>query len=141
MTYLQDVIKLPEKYQGKFVKVMKNVKFAKFNEIVSTDVGFSIDGKSNECKYVNMMGQKNKDGTFDFILGEINSTFTLAPDLLVIVKKDSKSWFGLSHTYKEQIVEIPNTISKDQLTKLFTYFEIVIFKQFAELLRLVNALH
>ena len=90
------------------------------------------------CEYY---GTKNKDGTFDFILREINSTFTLAPDLLVIVKKDSNSWFGLSHTYKEQIVEIPNTISKDQLTKLFTYFEIVIFKQFAELLRLVNALH
>ena len=61
------------------------------------------------------MGQKNKDGTFDFILGEINSTFTLAPDLLVIVKKDSKSWFGLSHTYEEQLLKFQTQSAKINL--------------------------
>lgn len=87
------------------------------------------------------MGQKNVDGTFDFLLGEINFTFELAPDLFVIVSKESSSWFGLSHTYEEQIIKIPKNISKAQLTKLFTYFEIVLFKQFAELLNIIKAIH
>ena len=141
LSYIQDIIKLPAKYQSKFIKTMKLVKFAKFSEIVSTDIGFSVDGKSNDCKYVNVMGQKNKDGTFDFLLGEINATFKFAPDLLIIVSKESSSWFGLSHTYEEQIVENPHTITKDQLTKLFTYFEIIIFKQFSEVLDMMKNLH
>ena len=94
---------------------MKNVKFAKFNEIVSTDVGFSIDGKSNECKYVNIMGQKNKDGTFDFILGEINSTFTLAPDLLVIVKKIQKVGLDFHILMKNKLLKFQTQSAKINL--------------------------
>lgn len=123
---------------GDPLEFLSLIKFAKFREIVSTDVGFSVDQTTNKCRYVQLMGMKNEDKTYDFLIGKIDVDFQLASDFYVYIEKKSSSWFGLKKTYKENVVEVKKTIDKDQLIKLFTYFEIVIFKRFANVLGLLK---
>ena len=129
--YMQNnVLNVPSNYQGKMGSVIKMLKAAKFKQVLTTDMLYAENSAKDQCKYFNMLAQKNSDGTYDFMFGQILTTFKMAPDVYVIVKKDSKSWFGLSHTYEEDVVEIPKTISEEGMKKLFQYLEICVFKEY-----------
>ena len=135
--YMQNnVLNVPANYQGKMGPVIKMLKATKYRQIITTDMLYAENAAKNQCKYFNMLAQKNSDGSYDFMFGQILTTFKMAPDVYVITKKDSKSWFGLSHTYEEDLVEIPKIISEEGMKKLFQYLEICVFKEYFNLAKL-----
>ena len=134
--YIQDILAMPQQYRGKLGGMLKLVRASRFKQVVSSDIIFAVDSRKDQCKYFNILAQKNKDGSFDFMVGQIQTTFKMAPDVYVITKKDSKSWFGLSHTYEEELVEVPKTISKEGLQKLTQYLEVCIFKNYLDIVNI-----
>jgi hypothetical protein len=128
------MLSLPEPYSKYFVENLSMILFSDFNEIVIYRVLFSVDA-GGDCKYICVMGQKNENGTTDWLVGDVKADFTLAPDVLVIKESKSVAW-GLYKSETTKIVTVPKSLTEDQLTVLFKFFEICVFERFAELLKI-----
>lgn len=136
--YLSRVVKLPKDYQGNFHLILGMVRYVPFADIISTNLAFSIDKTKSSCTYVNILAQRNDDNTYDFLIGEIGASFTLAPNVLVIDSRKKSILGGLISSSSQEIVFEKRTINEENATKLFNYFEICIFEQFVELLNLTK---
>ncbi len=135
LKYVKSMIALPDMYEEYFVENLSMVLYSDFNEIVIFRVLFSVD-KGGDCKYICVMGQRNDDGkTTDWLVGDVRAEFTLAPDVLVLEKSTSYAW-GLYKKYETKVVSIPKSLTQDQLSVLFKFFEICVFERFAELLNI-----
>ena len=82
------------------------------------------------------MAQKNKDGTNDFMIGQVSTTFKMAPDVLVIQGKSTSSWFGLVQKTSYDIIYCPKNINEENVKQLFAYLEFVVFREYAEILEI-----
>lgn len=136
--YLSGIVKLPADYQSKFHYILGAVKYTPFSDIVSTNLAFSVDKTKSSCTYVNILAQRNDDNSFDFLIGEIGASFTLAPNVLVIESRKKKILGGFISSSSQEIVYEKRTINEENAGQLFTYFEICIFEQFIELLNLTK---
>jgi len=134
LKYLKSLISLPDEYEKYFVENLSMILFSDFNEIVIFRVLFSVD-KGGDCKYICVMGQRNEDGNTDWLVGDVKADFTLAPDILVIEKSTSGD-LGLYKSYVKRPIRVPKSLSEDQLSVLFKFFEICVFERFAELLKI-----
>ncbi|KAF9909613.1 hypothetical protein EC991_008271 [Linnemannia zychae] len=72
--------------------------------------------------------------TVDIAFGTLAADFTIAPDTLIIEKKEV-GWFGLRHEETTEFRDVPHTISYDDTLLLNAYFEVVVYRQMAAVLR------
>jgi hypothetical protein len=134
LNYVKKALSIPDNYSQYFVENLSLILFSDFNEIVIYRVLFSVDA-GGDCKYICVMGQRNLDGTTDWLVGEVGATFTLAPDVLVIEESKSAAW-GLYKSKQTKIIQLPKSLNDEQLNVLFKFFEICVFERFAELLKI-----
>lgn len=140
LNYLKSLISLPDAYQKYFVDNLSMILFSDFNEIVVYRVLFSADA-GGDCHYVCVMGQRNDvTGKTDWLVGDVKALFKLAPDILYIEKSKS-NMFGLFQTYETTAIVKPKSLTDEQLSTLFTFFEICVFERFGELLELTPKTH
>ena len=69
----------------------------------------------------------------NWLVADFKASFQLAPNLLVVQEKTSVLG-GLWSETSERIVEIPASLTLDQLYIVFEFFEIVTFQRFAEII-------
>ena len=134
LTFVKSLLQLPDAYEKYFVENLSMILYSDFNEIVIYRVLFSVT-TGGDCKYIVVMGQRTDDGMSDWLIGDVKAQFTLAPDVFV-TEKTTNLAYGLFKTKITQVVSSPKSITDDQLTTLFKFFEICVFERFAELLKI-----
>jgi hypothetical protein len=134
LNYVKNSLEIPQEYSKYFVENLSMIEFADFNELVIYRIFFAKD-KGGNCKYVCVMGERNNNGSTNWLVGDLKSTFTLAPDLLVVQKTKSALW-GLYKSKETKIYTSPKNLTEEQLNVLFRFFEICVFERFAELLKI-----
>jgi hypothetical protein len=134
LTFVKSLLQLPDAYEKYFVENLSMILYSDFNEIVIYRVLFSVN-TGGDCKYIVVMGQRTEDGMSDWLIGDVKSQFTLAPDVFVTEKSVSLA-YGLFKSVVTNVVSSPKSITDDQLTTLFKFFEICVFERFAELLKI-----
>lgn len=71
----------------------------------------------------------------DFLLGDIQATFKLAPDVFIIRK--AKSYLGgMWSSSSDVLKEVPRGLTEEDLQMVFDFFEVVAFKRFADIMGL-----
>ncbi|KAG0210640.1 hypothetical protein BGX33_004797 [Mortierella sp. NVP41] len=81
-------------------------------------------------KYANEETQK-----IDIVFGTLASSFTIAPDVLVVHKRRS-TWLGLRKSEEVLYRNVPHVMSVTDTVLLNTYFEVVAYRKLAVVLRL-----
>ncbi len=136
LTFVKSLLQLPDMYEKYFVENLSMILYSDFNEIVIFRVLFSVtDG--GDCKYICVMGQRTNDGLTDWLIGDVKANFQLSPDVFVIEKTISTGW-GLFKSKNSYAYVTPKSLTNDQLSTLFKFFEICVFERFAELLNIDN---
>lgn len=138
LEFLKGNVRVPDRYQSTFIDELSMIMFSDLNEIVESNIVFSV-GNGGACKFICILGQNNADGTTSWLVADIHSEFTLAPNILLIESKKKKV-FGLSSS-SMKIIEEERTLTPEQKEVLFTFFEITAFERFAEVLKISQHLH
>jgi hypothetical protein len=133
--HLKKMTNLPEKYQRYFLENLSMVLYSDFNELIVFNIMYDITS-GGDCKYICIIANRDADsGTTDFLVGDIKSSFTLANQIMV-VNETKVGLFGLLNLSKSKIIETSPNITNEQISTLFKYFTICIFKRFGELMNI-----
>lgn len=133
LDYVFESFSIPEKFKTEMRKAIDAVKEVKQGEIVSANCVFSVEETSDECKYFNIVGQRNKKNEYEFLVGDVQSTFKLEEDSIGIKTNKALDWDGLKEDSSKAAVVKPAKLTDEELEKLFKYFQTVVFKGIAEL--------
>lgn len=93
-------------------------------------------GSGGDCKFVTILAHHNgTSGKIDMLLSDMQASFKLAPDVMVI--QESKSVLGgIYSDSKIRLKELPRGVTEDDMKAVFDFFYIVAFKNFADLVGL-----
>jgi hypothetical protein len=134
LTFVKSLLQLPDMYEKYFVENLSMILYSDFNEIVIFRVLFSVT-EGGECKYICVMGQRTNEGLTDWLIGDVKANFQLSPDVFVVEKSVSTGW-GLIKSTNSYAYVTPKSLTNDQLSILFKFFEVCVFERFAELLQI-----
>lgn len=95
-----------------------------FRTIYSQDEG-------GNCKYICILSQKTDAGNFNFFVANMQASFKLTPDLLVI-RKSTSYLGGLFSSSQDEIKKSPHNLKPDDLSTLLDYFDLIAFDRFME---------
>jgi hypothetical protein len=122
----------------------KNVDFKNtVEEIAWTDssiwnlfnVVFDKD-KGGNCKYISLLAKRDETtDKYYFIIANIDSTFSLAPDVLIINNQKS-SLGGLFSSNKDVQKNVPRSITQEDVQTVINFFFVCAFKTFSDALGL-----
>lgn len=130
--FLKGNVQIPARYEKTFIEELSMIEFSDMNEIVESNVVFSV-GNGGACKFICVIGQVNGDGTTNWLVADIQTQFSLAPNILVIQQKKKVLGFTKSKTIA---IQEQRTLTPEQQEVLFTFFEITAFERFAEVLKI-----
>ncbi|PAA93599.1 hypothetical protein BOX15_Mlig000053g1 [Macrostomum lignano] len=90
-------------------------------------------GSGGSTKFVSVLAHNGGSRGFDFVIADFQTSFQLAPDLLVVERKSSSMWgaFGSSETV---IHKVPASIRDADLDVLMAFFDLAAFRRFALML-------
>lgn len=128
---LKSQLNLPSSYESEINDALSTIKYEESTTWIVFKLAFS-ENKGGSCRDVVILAHNNPDKkTTDWIVGNVAATFDLAPDLVVI--RSSKSYLGGLFKYStDHIKKIPRSLDQQSLNTLFTFFDVVAFKRFAE---------
>ena len=133
LDYIFESFSIPDKFKTEMRKAIDAVKEVKQGEIVSANCVFSVEETSDECKYFNIVGQRNTKNEYEFLVGDVQSTFKLEEDSIGIKTNKALDWDGLKEDSTKAAAVKPAKLSDEELEKLFNYFQTQVFKGIAEL--------
>jgi hypothetical protein len=110
----------------------RNHRNSQSNEWVSFDMMFN-DGVVNStlCKCVSIMVRHNvEQSAYDMILADVQSSFALAPNVLVVRKSVSVNG-GIFADSTDEIVDVPKTVSQDDVNGMWNMFCVCVCVCFA----------
>ena len=77
--------------------------------------------------------QRNTKSEYEFLVGDVQSTFKLEEDSIGIKTNKALDWDGLKEDSTKAATVKPAKLSDEELEKLFNYFQTQVFKGIAEL--------
>jgi hypothetical protein len=89
---------------------------------------FSVDVGGNN-KYVCLMTMRHPGNKFSFLVADMQATFQLSPDLL-IVRHSTSFLGGLFSSSHDEIKSVPHAITMPELGTLLDYFDMIAFDRF-----------
>lgn len=95
-----------------------------FRTIYSQDEG-------GNCKYICILSQRTDAGNFNFFVANMQASFKLSPDLLV-VRKTTSYLGGLFSSSHDEIKKNPHRLQPDDLSTLLDYFDMIAMDRFME---------
>lgn len=132
-TYLAKLVAIPNNHSNDFEDSLMSTLYSDTSKIVIFKYLYSIND-GGESKFIVILSQRNEDtNTSEFIIGEINSTFLLAPDVFYITKTSS-SFLSIIQTETVWPLKIPKNIEKEEIELIFKFFEVCVFERFHDLL-------
>lgn len=105
------------------------IEFSDTNTWANFDIIFNIDDGA-KVKYASVFSNRGKNDTFNFVITEIDASFDLSPDIMIITKKLSI----LGGLWSQSNVEIeynPRYITNEELASVFSFFQVIVYKQVA----------
>jgi len=136
LAHLVKRLKVPKERQNDLKDVLEETKWVDnntwmaFNTIYSVNVG----GQTKFCSILigKTEGKKGKNqDTYDALISDVEATFQLAPNVLVIEKNLSilgGLWADTSIEYKD----MPRSITHEDVKAVLEFFTVVAFKGFAD---------
>jgi len=137
VNHLMSDIQVPEDRRSELIASLLNVQNAQSNEWVSFDMMFN-NGMTNStlCKCVSILVRRNvEQSAYDVMMADVQASFALAPNVLVVRKSVSVNG-GLFTDSTDEIVDVPKTVSQDDVTGMLNFAKVVAGKSFGDLLHL-----
>jgi hypothetical protein len=129
-------LSLDDSYRKRIETMMTIVEHADSQEWIRFEVAFSV-GDGGDCRYVVLLARNDKEAKqTQWLIGNVQGKFQLAPNLLIIQEKRS-SLFGLLTHYETVVKEVPALITKDDVEVISEFFTVVVFERFAEVLNVL----
>jgi len=117
--------------------ILRVIEFADTNTWFFFRAIFSMQ-RGAAVKHISVLSRHNQaDDSFDFFIADIQASFDLAPDVLII--RESKSYLGGTFGSSTQRIKlIPRGIRQEDLEAIFAFFDIVTYQRFAEILHIIG---
>jgi len=131
LEHLSRRIQVPAERQEDLKDVLEEIKYIDHNIWTANNILFSVDNGGNS-KFVSLLSHRDeKTNKYDFVVCDIQSTFVLAPDTMVISKKLSVAG-GLWQDEKEVEIKVNREVTSDDMKAVMSFFNVVVFKAFME---------
>ena len=82
-----------------------------------------------DSTYVNLLGQKNGDGTFDVFVSTMTATFKIAPDIFYL-RSSTCAFFCLFSESHVEVKTVPHALTGTDIEALFDYFDTISYETF-----------
>jgi hypothetical protein len=125
---LETRLRVPEDRVQDIRSVLSEVEYSDSSFWSTANILFSI-GHQGNCKFASILYNRRDDGKYDFIVNDIDATFQLSPDVLIISKKLSVLG-GLWQDEKEEVQKVPKSLTQDDIDTVMSFFNIIAFKGF-----------
>jgi len=94
-------------------------------------------GTGGDGRFAVVMGRNNKaEKQTDWIFANVKAAFELSPNLM-IVRKSTSSLRGFVSSTEDVIVQVPESITADDVQVVFDFFNVVVLQRLAEVLQVV----
>ena len=120
---------IPEKYAKDFQNVLLLAQWTSNQQWNKHDMLFDVNNGGNN-RWMTFLSNRAKDGTYNFLVVNIEQEFMLAPDVLVIEESKSVAG-GIYESTKTKHKKVPRNLTSKDLKQLFGFFTVVSFKRFA----------
>lgn len=130
-------IELPPEYEKTLKDEIEMIQWEDENNWIIVTLVFSINS-GGDCKYITILGRHDFEAkNSHWLVADIKAHFALAPAIYVV--REKKSYLGgLWSSEKDVIVLKPQSLTMDQVTLLFQFFEVIAIERFAEFRNLRN---
>ena len=121
-------MKLPKKYVDEVESLLDEAEYSEGAAWNEFDMLFDVDSAKDSCKYCSIViNHREEDERFDVVYTDIQADFKLAPEIQVIHK--SKSILGGIFSSEKDVEKIvPKNLTQDDLTMIFSFFQIISYK-------------
>ena len=135
VNHLKDSMKIPQDQMINIMSVISDIIYEKETTWIMLNLVFNIN-KGGTSKYVCILGRNNGENGLDFLIADVDSQFVMAPDLFIVNKK--KSFMGNFFSDNKYVFKfVPRSLQTAQFSLLFDFFEVITFRRFAELKKII----
>ena len=135
LAQLLTTLEVPKGRQKSFTNAMRFVKFSDSNTWNAYDMAFD-KGDGGNCKFVSLLfNHDTANKKYNIFVADIKAQFDLAPDLAVIAHSKSIAG-GIYSADTLEYKEIPASITENDIKNVLSFFKIVSFKNFADMIGL-----
>lgn len=133
ITLLKRIIKVPEEHSESIEAVLDTIQFAEKDFWNNYKNAFSV-GQQSEAKFVSVYAYANNGGaTYDIVYLNVQGTFKLAPDTIVI-KKTLMLLGGIWNDDKIEYEKRDKSITPEVMDEVFNFFSILSFHSVGKML-------
>jgi len=137
--FVQHVVaamQVPADRQPALIKSLLNVQSSPSNAWVSFDMMFNAGDNSTLCKCVSILVRHNAPvAAYDMMLADVQASFALAPNVLVVRKSVSVNG-GIFADSTDEIVDVPKSVSQDDVNGMLNFAKVMAGKSFGDLFNL-----
>jgi hypothetical protein len=126
---LQRRLGLPEDKKEDVKNILLESAWMDSNIWANYDIAFST-GEGGKVKYASVFSHQDPSGKFFMVVCEIQSSFELAPDVLVITEKLSVLG-GIFSDSKDRIEYKPKSLNAEDIKTVFSFFQLIAIKNVA----------
>ena len=121
-------MKLPKKYVDEVESLLDEAEYSEGAAWNEFDMLFDVNSVKDNCKFCSIVvNHREEDERFDVVYTDIQADFKLAPEIQVIHK--SKSILGGIFSSEKDVEKIvPKNLTQDDLTMIFSFFQIISYK-------------
>ena len=121
-------MKLPQKYVDEVEALLDESEYSEGAAWNEFDMLFDVNSVKDNCKFCSIVvNHREEDERFDVVYTDLQTDFKLAPDIQVIHK--SKSILGGIFSSEKDVEKIvPKNLTQDDLTMIFSFFQIISYK-------------
>ena len=121
-------MKLPKKYVDEVESLLDEAEYSEGAAWNEFDMLFDVGSVKDNCKFCSIVvNHREEDERFDVVYTDIQADFKLAPEIQVIHK--SKSILGGIFSSEKDVEKIvPKNLTQDDLTMIFSFFQIISYK-------------
>jgi hypothetical protein len=130
LTFIEKTIKVPDARKEEVKDILEQSQYVESNLWSAYDTVFSV-GTGGDVKYVSLMITRDDEkGVYHCVCSDVQATFKLAPDVMIINKKLSIIG-GLWEEDNWIEKEIPKGYTQEDMETVINFFSVVAFKAMA----------
>jgi len=131
LDHINERLEVPDKNKKDLKMVVEEIQWADDNQWQCFNVIFST-GKGGNVKMAAMIiNHDEKNDKYNFIISDVQATFQLSDDMLIVTKSLSVAG-GIFSDTKDVIQRIPRNITPDDVKAVLNFFTVISFKNIAE---------
>ena len=122
-------LEVPQDKRNYISSVLESIEWSDTNSWANFDIAFSIQNGA-DVKFASIFSNRGPNDRFNFVITEVNATFELAPDLIIITEKLSILG-GLWSQQTFEVEKVPRNVSQEDIENVFNFFQLIVYKQVA----------